>query len=50
VQAGTSWHGRLPAAPASSVDVRVLNGASVTGLAAQTAASSGPSRVPLKGR
>ncbi len=36
---GTVWHGALPATPASRVTVNVLNGAGVTGLAAQTAAS-----------
>ncbi len=35
----TTWDGHLPATPASSVDVTVLNGTGITGLAAQTAAS-----------
>jgi LCP family protein required for cell wall assembly len=39
LQTGALWHGQLPSPPASSVDVNVLNGAGVTGLAARTAAS-----------
>lgn len=39
LQTGTLWHGKLPAPPASTVDVRVLNGAGIAGLAARTAAS-----------
>jgi LCP family protein required for cell wall assembly len=38
LQTDALWHGRLPATPASSVDVSVLNGTGITGLAAQTAA------------
>ena len=38
LQTGALWHGHLPAPPASHVDVRVLNGSGVTGLAASTAA------------
>jgi LCP family protein required for cell wall assembly len=38
LQTDTTWHGRLPAAPASSVDVSVRNGAGVAGLAVRTAA------------
>lgn len=38
LQTGTLWHGKLPAPPASTVDVRVLNGAGIAGLAARTAA------------
>ncbi len=38
LQAGTLWHGGLPAPPSSRVDVSVLNGTGRTGLAAQTAA------------
>jgi LCP family protein required for cell wall assembly len=33
------WEGSLPATPASSVDVNVLNGTGIAGLAAKTAAS-----------
>ncbi len=39
LQTGALWHGRLPSPPASSVDVDVLNGTGITGLAARTAAS-----------
>jgi LCP family protein required for cell wall assembly len=39
LRAGTLWHGRLPAPPASDVDVSVLNGTGIAGLAARTAAS-----------
>jgi len=39
LQTGALWHGRLPAPPASSVEVDVLNGTGITGLAARTAAS-----------
>jgi LCP family protein required for cell wall assembly len=39
LQTGTLWHGKLPAPRASAVDVRVLNGTGVAGLAARTAAS-----------
>jgi hypothetical protein len=39
LQTGQLWHGRLPAAPVSSVSVEVLNGTGITGLAARTAAS-----------
>jgi LCP family protein required for cell wall assembly len=39
LQTGTLWHGKLPAPPASTVDVRVLNGAGISGLAARTAAT-----------
>jgi LCP family protein required for cell wall assembly len=39
LQTDTLWHGRLPATPASSVDVSVLNGTGISGLAGQTAAS-----------
>jgi LCP family protein required for cell wall assembly len=39
VQTNTVWHGHLPAPPASSVEVTVLNGTGITGLAARTAAS-----------
>jgi LCP family protein required for cell wall assembly len=39
LQTGTLWHGRLPFPPASRVDVNVLNGTGIAGLAAQTAAS-----------
>jgi LCP family protein required for cell wall assembly len=35
----TPWPGHLPATPASSADVTVLNGTGITGLAARTAAS-----------
>jgi LCP family protein required for cell wall assembly len=35
----TPWDGGLPSTPASSVDVTVLNGTGITGLAARTAAS-----------
>ena len=38
LQTDTTWRGRLPAVPASSVDVSVLNGTGITGLAARTAA------------
>jgi LCP family protein required for cell wall assembly len=34
-----TWHGHLTSSPASSVDVTVLNGTGITGLAARTAAS-----------
>jgi LytR cell envelope-related transcriptional attenuator len=34
-----TWHGRLPSTPASGVDVTVLNGTGIAGLAARTAAS-----------
>jgi LCP family protein required for cell wall assembly len=36
---GAVWHGQLPAAPAAAVDVTVLNGTGISGLAARTAAS-----------
>ncbi|HTW02572.1 MAG TPA: LCP family protein [Streptosporangiaceae bacterium] len=36
---GALWRGRLPSPPASSIDVDVLNGTGITGLAARTAAS-----------
>ncbi|HTW02575.1 MAG TPA: LCP family protein [Streptosporangiaceae bacterium] len=39
LQTGALWHGKLPAPPPSRVDVRVLNGSGVAGLAARTAAS-----------
>jgi LCP family protein required for cell wall assembly len=39
LQTGTLWHGRLPFPPTSRVDVSVLNGTGIAGLAAQTAAS-----------
>jgi LCP family protein required for cell wall assembly len=39
LQTDTPWAGRLPSTPASSVDVTVLNGTGITGLAARTAAS-----------
>jgi LCP family protein required for cell wall assembly len=39
LQTDTPWHGGLPSTPASSVDVTVLNGTGITGLAARTAAS-----------
>jgi LCP family protein required for cell wall assembly len=39
LQTGAVWHGKLPAPPASTVDVRVLNGTGITGLGARTAAS-----------
>jgi LCP family protein required for cell wall assembly len=39
LQTGALWHGQLPSPPASAVDVDVLNGTGITGLAAQTAAS-----------
>jgi len=39
LQTGTPWHGHLPAPAPSSVDVSVLNGTGIAGLAAQTAAS-----------
>jgi len=39
LQTGMLWHGKLSAPPASTVDVRVLNGAGIGGLAARTAAS-----------
>jgi LCP family protein required for cell wall assembly len=35
----TPWQGHLPTTPASGVDVTVLNGTGITGLAARTAAS-----------
>jgi LCP family protein required for cell wall assembly len=35
----TLWDGHLPSTPASNVDVTVLNGTGITGLAARTAAS-----------
>ena len=38
LQTDTTWHGQLPAVPASGVDVSVLNGTGITGLAARTAA------------
>jgi LCP family protein required for cell wall assembly len=38
LQTNTLWHGHLPAPPASSVDVTVLNGTGATRLAARTAA------------
>jgi len=38
LQTDTTWHGQLPAVAASSVDVSVLNGTGITGLAARTAA------------
>jgi LCP family protein required for cell wall assembly len=38
LQTNTLWHGHLPAPPASSVDVTVLNGTGTTRLAARTAA------------
>jgi LCP family protein required for cell wall assembly len=37
--ADTPWPGHLPTTPASGVDVTVLNGTGITGLAARTAAS-----------
>jgi LCP family protein required for cell wall assembly len=39
LQADTPWPGHLPTTPASGVDVTVLNGTGITGLAARTAAS-----------
>jgi LCP family protein required for cell wall assembly len=39
VQSGALWRGQLPSPAPSSVDVNVLNGTGVTGLAASTAAS-----------
>jgi LCP family protein required for cell wall assembly len=39
LQTGALWHGRLPSPAASRVDVSVLNGTGIAGLAAQTAAS-----------
>ncbi len=39
LQTGTLWHGKLPAPPASTLDVRVLNGTGIAGLAARTAAT-----------
>jgi LCP family protein required for cell wall assembly len=38
LQTNTPWHGHLPALPASSVDVTVLNGTGTAGLGARTAA------------
>jgi LytR_cpsA_psr family/LytR cell envelope-related transcriptional attenuator len=38
LQTDTTWHGQLPAVPAGHVDVSVLNGTGITGLAARTAA------------
>ena len=37
LQTGALWQGNLPATPASSVDVSVLNGTGITGLAARAA-------------
>jgi hypothetical protein len=37
ITVGQQWHGRLPTQPPGRVKVRVLNGASVPGLAGQTA-------------
>ncbi len=39
LQTGALWHGQLPSPSASGVDVQVLNGTGITGLAARTAAS-----------
>lgn len=39
LQTGGLWHGKLPSPPASHVDVDVLNGAGIPGLAVSTAAS-----------
>jgi LCP family protein required for cell wall assembly len=39
LDSNTMWDGQLTSPPASSVDVTVLNGTGITGLAAQTAAS-----------
>jgi hypothetical protein len=39
VQAGKLWYGHLPATPPGRVDVSVLNGTGITGLAGRTAAS-----------
>lgn len=38
LQTDATWHGQLPAVPADRVDVSVLNGTGIPGLAARTAA------------